>query len=90
MYSLKYRPHTVADLDNLAPAETIRTILKSKTLPHAFLFIGQKGTGKRLLLVYLQKLLIVSQMYLQERDRASNRAICAAAVRRLINLRFLT
>ena len=46
MYYLKYRPHTVADLDNLAPAETIRTILKSKTLPHAFLFIGQKGTGK--------------------------------------------
>ena len=46
MYYLKYRPHTVADLDHLAPAETIRTILKSKTLPHAFLFIGQKGTGK--------------------------------------------
>jgi len=46
MYYLKYRPHTVSDLDNLAPAETIRTILKSKSLPHAFLFIGHKGTGK--------------------------------------------
>lgn len=46
MYYLKYRPHTIADLDNLAPAETIQTILKSKSLPHAFLFIGQKGTGK--------------------------------------------
>lgn len=46
MYYLKYRPHTVGDLDNLAPAETIRTILKSKSLPHAFLFIGYKGTGK--------------------------------------------
>jgi len=46
MYYLKYRPHTVEELDNLAPAETIRTILKSKPLPHAFLFIGQKGTGK--------------------------------------------
>lgn len=46
MYYLKYRPHTISDLDNLAPAETIRTILKSKSLPHAFLFIGYKGTGK--------------------------------------------
>ncbi len=46
MYYLKYRPHTVSDLDNLVPAETIRTILASKTLPHAFLFIGHKGTGK--------------------------------------------
>ena len=46
MYYLKYRPHTVEELDNLAPAETIRTILKSKSLPHAFLFIGHKGTGK--------------------------------------------
>jgi DNA polymerase-3 subunit gamma/tau len=46
MYYLKYRPHTVKDLDNLVPAETIRTILKSKSLPHAFLFIGHKGTGK--------------------------------------------
>jgi len=46
MYYLKYRPHTVEDLDNLTPAETLRTILKGKSLPHAFLFIGQKGTGK--------------------------------------------
>ena len=46
MYYLKYRPHTIEALDNLAPAETIRTILKSKSLPHAFLFIGYKGTGK--------------------------------------------
>ncbi len=46
MYYLKYRPHTIAELDNIAPRETIQTVLKSKSLPHAFLFIGQKGTGK--------------------------------------------
>jgi len=46
MYYLKYRPHTISDLDNLAPAETLHSILKSKSLPHAFLFIGYKGTGK--------------------------------------------
>ncbi|MFH0772717.1 MAG: DNA polymerase III subunit gamma/tau [bacterium] len=46
MYYLKYRPHTIANLDNLIPAETLRTILRSDSLPHAFLFIGHKGTGK--------------------------------------------
>lgn len=46
MYYLKYRPHTVSELDNTAPRETISQILKGKTLPHAFLFVGHKGTGK--------------------------------------------
>jgi DNA polymerase-3 subunit gamma/tau len=46
MYYLKYRPHTIAELDNTTPRETIQSILKSKSLPHAFLFIGHKGTGK--------------------------------------------
>ena len=46
MYYLKYRPHTITDLDNLEPADILRSILQSKTLPHAFLFIGHKGTGK--------------------------------------------
>lgn len=46
MYYLKYRPHTIEELDNTTPRETIHSILKSKDLPHAFLFIGHKGTGK--------------------------------------------
>jgi DNA polymerase III subunit gamma/tau len=46
MYYLKYRPHTIEELDNTTPRETINSILKSKNLPHAFLFIGHKGTGK--------------------------------------------
>jgi len=46
MYYLKYRPHTIEELDNTKPRETIHSILKSKGLPHAFLFIGHKGTGK--------------------------------------------
>jgi len=46
MYYLKYRPHTIEELDNTKPRETIHSILKSKDLPHAFLFIGHKGTGK--------------------------------------------
>ncbi len=46
MYYLKYRPHTIAELDNTSPRETISQILKGEALPHAFLFVGHKGTGK--------------------------------------------
>lgn len=46
MFYLKYRPRTIAEIDNLKAAETIKKILESKKIPHAFLFVGQKGTGK--------------------------------------------
>ena len=46
MFYLKYRPQTISEIDNLQAKETITKILESKTLPHAFLFVGQKGTGK--------------------------------------------
>ena len=46
MFYLKYRPQKIQDLDNKNVAEKIATILKGETLPHAFLFTGQKGSGK--------------------------------------------
>src|SRR5690349_10258046 len=46
MFYLKYRPQTIQDLDNSNVKDIITNILKSKTIPHAFLFTGQKGTGK--------------------------------------------
>lgn len=46
MYYLTYRPKTISELDNLTPREIIKQILESKSVPHAFLFVGQKGTGK--------------------------------------------
>jgi len=46
MFYLTYRPRTISELDNTAPRETISSILKNDSIPHAFLFIGQKGTGK--------------------------------------------
>ncbi|MFW5704019.1 MAG: DNA polymerase III subunit gamma/tau [Patescibacteria group bacterium] len=46
MFYLKYRPHTIAELDNTAVKETISNVLRSPNLPHAYLFIGQKGMGK--------------------------------------------
>lgn len=46
MFYLKYRPRTIEEIDNSQVRESIENILKAKNLPHAFLFIGQKGTGK--------------------------------------------
>jgi DNA polymerase III subunit gamma/tau len=46
MFYLKYRSKTISELDNTPVRENIANILKSKQLPHAFLFIGHKGMGK--------------------------------------------
>ncbi len=47
MFYLKYRPKTVSELDNANARESIFNILKhTENLPHAYLFTGQKGTGK--------------------------------------------
>lgn len=46
MFYLKYRPQKISEIDNISAKETISKILESKTLPHAFLFVGSKGTGK--------------------------------------------
>ena len=46
MFYLKYRPKTVAEIDNSRIKEELKKIISSKKLPHAFLYIGQKGTGK--------------------------------------------
>ncbi|MBI4226351.1 DNA polymerase III subunit gamma/tau [Candidatus Roizmanbacteria bacterium] len=46
MFYLKYRPKTIEELDNSHVKEIVKKILLSDSLPHALLFIGQKGTGK--------------------------------------------
>lgn len=46
MFYLKYRPRTIAEIDNSKVREIITIILQSGKLSHAFLFVGQKGTGK--------------------------------------------
>jgi DNA polymerase-3 subunit gamma/tau len=46
MYYLKYRPRTIGEIDNSRVKETLLKTFSSKDLPHAFLFVGQKGTGK--------------------------------------------
>src|SRR3989338_4754523 len=46
MFYLKYRTKTVEELDNTKVKEIIKKLLQLQSLPHAFLFFGQKGTGK--------------------------------------------
>jgi len=46
MFYIKYRPQSIKELDNEGPREVLQSILNSGSIPHAFLFIGQKGTGK--------------------------------------------
>lgn len=46
MLYLKYRPKTIEELDNSEVKNKIKNILEKNDLPHAFLFIGKKGTGK--------------------------------------------
>lgn len=46
MFYLKYRPQKIEEIDNAQVKETIIKILQKESLPHALLFVGQKGTGK--------------------------------------------
>lgn len=46
MFYLKYRPKTISEIDNSQARPILKKILESANLPHAFLFVGQKGTGK--------------------------------------------
>lgn len=46
MFYLKYRPKTIEEIDNSRIKDILKQILLSKNLPHALLFVGQKGTGK--------------------------------------------
>ncbi len=43
---LKYRPRTINDLDLEEVRESLKKILASDNIPHAFLFSGPKGLGK--------------------------------------------
>lgn len=46
MFYLTYRPRKIAELDNSAVKQILSQILATKSLPHAYLFVGQKGMGK--------------------------------------------
>ena len=43
---LKYRPQKISELDLVSVREMLGEMLKSDKLPHAWLFVGPRGTGK--------------------------------------------
>ncbi|OGD62869.1 DNA polymerase III, subunit gamma and tau [Candidatus Beckwithbacteria bacterium RBG_13_42_9] len=45
-FYLKYRPQTVDELDLDSVRKQLTQVLISKSLPHAFLFVGSRGLGK--------------------------------------------
>ena len=45
-YYLKYRPQKLEELDIAEVRESLKKIVSSTQIPHAFLFYGPKGTGK--------------------------------------------
>lgn len=46
MFYLKYRPRTIAEIDNSRVRDILKKILDSREIPHAMLYVGSKGTGK--------------------------------------------
>lgn len=46
MFYLKYRPQTVAEIDNTTVRNQFSSLLQNKSIPHALLFTGPKGVGK--------------------------------------------
>jgi len=45
-FYLKYRPQKITELDLDSVRQSLGEILASQNIPHAFLFVGPKGTGK--------------------------------------------
>src|SRR3990172_1183067 len=45
-FYLKYRPRNLDELDLPEVGESLKKIVSSDAIPHAFLFAGPKGTGK--------------------------------------------
>lgn len=45
-FYLKYRPQIIDELDITSVRVSLKNILKSKEIPHSFLFSGPRGTGK--------------------------------------------
>ncbi len=43
---LKYRPQTIEELDLTSVRESLKSLISTGDIPHAFLFSGSKGAGK--------------------------------------------
>lgn len=77
---LKYRPQKISELDLISAREMLDKVLKGKSLPHAWLFSGPRGTGKTSAARILAKVINDDELVLDspdviEIDAASNRGI---------------
>lgn len=80
MYYLKYRPQTIAELDNKNIRESLGAALLENRFAHAYLLIGPKGTGKTTTARLIAKVLNCTQRKKGEEpcnDCESCRAISA-------------
>lgn len=83
MYYLKYRPTTIEQIDNEAIRTSIQNLFQAKSIPHALMLTGQKGTGKtsiaRIIARHVNELgadeSIAQSSDIVEMDAASNRGI---------------
>lgn len=72
----KYRPASFEDVrDQDHIVSVLEGAIKKKTIPHAILFSGSRGTGKTTLARLFAKAIGVSDVDLYEIDAASNRGI---------------
>lgn len=72
----KYRPQSFADVrDQEHIVSVLEGAIKKKTIPHAILFSGTRGTGKTTLARIFAKAIGVSPVDIYEIDAASNRGI---------------
>ncbi len=72
----KYRPQSFADVrDQEHIVSVLEGAIKKKTIPHAILFSGTRGTGKTTLARIFAKAIGVSEVDIYEIDAASNRGI---------------
>ncbi len=72
----KYRPHTFADvIGQESIVRVLTTAVKDKTISHAYLFSGSRGTGKTSVARILAQAIGTVSEDLYEIDAASNRGI---------------